>query len=358
MVLDLAPDPGPAPVDVESLIETIPVGPEREVARLFFGPERPTARDVSERLQLPAEVVSRHLEHLRARVKARVVASLLAQRAGGEEGPAPAHVDAKHWNHILRGERFRAEKALAAHLACDCPVCEGFLMGLQATDGLDGDVERALVGAIEPTPLKTDVVFEQAMRSLALQLRVSGAAPLGSARPQPAKGPPLSVAAVLAVLGLGVLALQRGPAQAPHQASAKPAVSLDFSVAERGKGGSGEKGTPGSKVGQDHVIYLRYELASASFVTLLRLWPDGTVEVLAQAGRVGPGPHVLTVNGSPAGVSLQGFQGRNRFIAVASPAPVAPESLVALFTAFPEDAPAAPGLEGSAVARFDVEVVP
>ena len=44
-------------------------------------------------------------------------------------------------------------------------------------------------------------------------------------------------------------------------------------------------------------------------------------------------------------------------MAVASPAPLAAESLVALFTAFPENADAAPGLEGSAVARFDVEVL-
>jgi RNA polymerase sigma-70 factor (ECF subfamily) len=359
-VLDLAPDPGPAPVDVGALIEAIPPGPESEAARLFHGEGRRTARRVGEKLGMAPEVVSRHLEHLRSRVKARVVAALLAQRALGEEGPPPAHLDATVWNHVLRGERFRGEAALAQHLKSDCAACEAFLMGLQGTDGLDGDVERALVGDLAPAPLRSDAIFEQAMRSLALHLRVTGAAPpgAGGARPQPGKGRPLAMAAVLAVLGLGVLALQHGPRQSPHQTNAKPAIGLEFSVAERGKVGSGEKGTPGARYGQDHVVYLRYEPASAAFITLLRIRPDGTVEVLSEAGRVGPGPHVLTVNGSPAGVSLQSFPGRNRFVAVASPAPVAPEALVALFTAFPEEAAAAPVLEGSAVARFDVEVAP
>lgn len=354
--LDLAPDPGPSPVDLHALVEAIPPGSEQEVARRFFAPERPAARRVGEQLELSPEAVSRHLEHVRARVKARIVAALLAQRAQGEEGQAPAHLDAGTWNHILRGERFRGENALSQHLKSSCPVCEAFLMGLQGTDGLDGDVERVLVGEYEVVPLRSDVVFEQAMRSLALHLRVSGAAPPGSSRPQPAKGPPLAMAGALAILGLGVFALQHSPRQGAHQASAKPAIALDFSVSERGKAGSAEKGSAGAAYGEDHVVYLRYELASAAFVTLLRIRPDGTVEVLSQAGRVGIGPHALTVNGSPAGVSLQGFRGRNRFVAVASPAPVAPEALVALFTAFPEDAAAAPGLAGSAVARFDVEV--
>jgi len=63
------------------------------------------------------------------------------------------------------------------------------------------------------------------------------------------------------------------------------------------------------------------------------------------------------VNGMPAGVSLRGFLGRNRFVAVASVAPLPPESLAALFTAFPDSGQSAPSLERAHVARFDIEVL-
>jgi len=360
--LDLAPDPGPAPVDVPALVSRLPEGPAREAVRLFLGEGQLTGREVGERLGLPADAVSRHLEQLHARVKARLAARLLAQRAQGEDGPGPEHLDAQTWNYVLRSERFRGERGLQAHLESGCPVCEAFLAGLQGTDGLDGDVERALLGpARAPAHARTDAVFEQAMRSLALHLRVIGATTPGAARRlQPSKGPPLTFAAVLALLGLSLLALhQRGPRAEQRLASVRPAIALDFTVAERGQGkGEREPGSPGARYPQDRLVFLSYELASPSFVTLLRIGPQGEVEVLSQPGRVGPGRHVLSVNGSPAGVSLQGFAGRNRFVAVASPAPLSAESLMALFTAFPDSAAAAPGLDGSAVARFEVEAAP
>jgi hypothetical protein len=168
---------------------------------------------------------------------------------------------------------------------------------------------------------------------------------------------PLLLACVLAVAGLFVLVWQSAPRVELRAPPAFPEVGLSFWVVPRGEGRErGAEGMPGQSCSEDQVIFLRYELSSPAFVTLLRVAPQGRAEVLSQQGRLGPGRHDLTVNGRPVGVSLKGFAGKNRFIAVASVAPVTAEGLEILFSAFPETGAQAPALEGAGIAVFEVAV--
>lgn len=355
--IELVSDPCGGPLDVNALLSALPEGPEREAPRLFYVEGRLTARQIAERLKLEPDRVTLHLEGLRARAKAALAACLLARRAGGEEGPVRPHLDPTTWKAVLRGERFPGERALAAHLAGGCRACERFLASLRDADGLDGDVDAALVGSANAArPAHADAAFELAMRRLHLYQRVSGASPAGAARPTPSNILPMALAAALALGGLAVYALQRAPRQ-EHRRGLTPAVELAASVVPVGlPRDRGEPGVPGTAYPEDRVVFLRYQLAAPAFVTLVRIAPDGSPEVLAQQGRVGPGVHDLLVNGMPAAVSLRGAPGTHRFLAVASVAPVAPEALLGIFAAFPESGEAAPALEGAGVARLDLEI--
>jgi RNA polymerase sigma-70 factor (ECF subfamily) len=357
-LIDLPPDPGPGPgaLDLKALIASLPEGPEREVPRLFYVEGQFTARQIAERLELTPEVAARHLELARCRAKELLASRLLKARAQSEPGPGPEHLDAEVWPHVLHGERFAGERELSERLAKGCVTCERFLAGLHDADGLDGEVDACLVGVRQPVPGRGDSAFEQAMRRLHLHLRVIGRAGPGTGRPQPGKLGPLALAGALALLGLGVLALQGGTRRVIRRSADLPEIALSLSVP--GAKGAREAVSAGASLAEDEVVFLHYELASPAFVTLLRIAPDGHPEVLAQQGRLGPGGHDLTINGQPAGVSLRGFAGQNRFFAVATITPIGPEALLAIFSAFPENGASAPALEGAGVGRVDIEVGP
>ncbi|MBI5543691.1 MAG: sigma-70 family RNA polymerase sigma factor [Deltaproteobacteria bacterium] len=358
--VDLSPDPGCAALDFAALIAGQPEGAEREVPRLFYGEGRLTASAIAERLRLSPEVTTRHLEALRARVKSRLASGLLRRRAEGAPGPGPVHLDAEAWGHLMRGSRFPGEAALAAHLSAGCPACERFLVRLQGVDGLDGEVDSALVAVAPLRPARNDSEFELAMRRLHLDLRVSGLAMADVGRHRPSKALPLALAGALAFAGLGVLTLQRLPRREHRASPGPPEVALSFSVVSRGMArDTGEQGRAGATYQEQRLVFLRYDVSVPAFVTLLRLGPMGRAEVLSQQGRVGSGTHALRVNGEPVGVSLHGFVGRNRFIAVASDAPLSAESLRALLSAIPESgARASSTLDGAGVAVFEIEVAP
>ncbi len=272
------------------------------------------------------------------------------------------HVTADTWGRITRGERFEGEKALAAHLRAGCDVCEETLAALQTADGLDGDTDRRLLAVTPPTVARDDLAFERVMRQVRVEAQARGEG--ASYRPaRSGRALPLSIAAALVFGGMTILTLKTAPQRTSHYEGIKggadvPEIALSFAVT--GDGGELVRGAPGATYSEKNAVMIRYDLTSPAFVMLLRVTPDEGLDVLAQPGRLGPGRHDLTVNDMPAGVSLDKAVGRNRFLAVASTAPLTAERVAELARSLDGNAAVSDvhAAEDFRVAWFDIDVAP
>lgn len=272
------------------------------------------------------------------------------------------HITADTWGRITRGERFEGEKDLAAHLRAGCDVCEEILAGLHHVDGLDGETDRWLLAVAPPTASRDDLAFERVMRRVRLEAQAQGESGSAYAPRRHGRAIPLSIAAALVLGGMTILTLKTAPQPSHYEGikggSTVPEIALSFAVT--GPEGDLERGAPGATYAEDQAVMIRYQLSSPAFVMLLRITPNDGLEVLAQPGRLGAGRHDLTVNDMPAGVSLEKAIGRNRFLAVASNAPLTAERVTALARSLEGNGALAEvrAEEDLQVAWFDIDVTP
>lgn len=365
--VELAPDPGEALARAEAraLVDGVPSG-QRTPAQQFYLDGGVSLSELAARAGIPPAAAEKQLEALRARLKLKLAAALVARRAplggsGAQAAPrAGSHLRRESWEKILRGERVDCEEALALHLASPCEVCEQRIAERPGADGLDGEVDRALLSLSRRAALfPSTASFERVVRRMRLDSRAGSRGALALPPLRPGMALPLSLAGLLALAGLSALMLQRVPpsrSPSPERAGA-PEVELAFSavVASAGRG-EAVPGHPGERLSEDQELLLQYHLARPAFVTMVRVRPDGRAEVLAQPGRVGSGSHALAVNEDRMRVSLRGARGANRFAALATEAPLLGNALRAALEALERGA-APPGLGTSvAVDEFEIAV--
>jgi len=349
--VSLAPDPGTAEAKAriaQGVIENLADPLERDAARLFYKESRHDAATIAGMLGVEPAVVTAALERVRARLKLHLAAMLIARRLGpGASAPGPddAHVRLDTWKRILAGLPVEGEARFARHFAGDCRVCARLLADQRVVDALDGEADVALLALGTLPPRSVSTQFARLMRRLQLEARLSGRREL-LFQARSSRLLPLGLAAGLAVLALSVLAFQRVP-QRSASADERSVVELSFAVVP---------GVPNESYPNDRVFMLRFSLARTSFVSLLRMDDRGHVELIAQPGRLGPGPHDLSVNHMTAAVTLAELNGRQRFVVVASESPLGAMQLRQLLDAVASGDRGV--FEGVSVDWFDAVVLP
>jgi len=226
------------------------------------------------------------------------------------------HLDEPTYADLLAGSLPPGTaRGLARHLAEPCETCEAFLARRPA-DGLDGAVDALLARALPPAAPPDDLAAARLLRQVA------------PARARRRLLPALAIAAsvvVAGVVGLTWRAAQPGPPawDGLKGASATPVpLRLRFLVLTPADGGAPgiERGVTGQQVPPHASLQFQLELGRAAEVALLRAGAGGA-EVFYR-GRLGPGRAVVQVDGRPAAYPLADLSGPQRFVAVASEAPL------------------------------------
>ncbi|MGI5865099.1 MAG: hypothetical protein ACOX6T_24015, partial [Myxococcales bacterium] len=236
------------------------------------------------------------------------------------------------------------------------------LGGLDRADGLDGEADAALLDVSPARTRRRDEAFERILRRLKLDSRLSGRSG-GPPRGRSAKALPLALAGALALAGVVTLLVRDAPGSGLDAAGRDSPVGIGFVVVplhgDEDEEHEPEEGVSGATYREDQAVLVSYELLSPAFVNVVRIKPDGRVDVLAQPGRIGPGVHDLTVSDVPARVPLRGAAGRNRFAVFASAAPLDLEHLAdAIEFVAGEGRGGEPLPAQTAAAWFDVVVEP
>lgn len=272
------------------------------------------------------------------------------------------HLDDCRHDALLAGTLSREEAlALARHLEAGCEPCEAFLAARRLADTADGRVDRALAALADTRAEGTDGAghagTEEEFDAISRRL---GARP--GRRPRWARrlAPALAAAAVLvAVGGAGVALLVRsGPTRPPWDGVKGPAgpvaVRLRFLVVQ-GEGGRAalRRGASGDAVPAQAGLGFEVEIARPAHVALLRV-PAGGPPDAFWAGTLDAGRTVITLGDRPAAYRLEGLAGRQRFVAVASEAPLGPDALARAAAAVAAGA-AAPEVAGSDVVEVRIE---
>ncbi len=361
--VELAPEPGEALARSQAKAMVGEAGgASTALAQQFYQDGATSLSELAARAGAAPAQGERQVEALRARLKLRLAASLVARRAaqsgpGAEPPSVGGHLRRESWEKVLRGEPVDSGDALAPHLASSCEVCEQRLAETPGADGLDGDVDRALLSLSRRPPMVPSTAsFERVLRRMRLDSRAGARGALALPPLRPGMALPLSLAGLLALAGLSALMLQRVPP--PRSvAGAERGGALEIELAfSASAGGQAEPvaGRSGANVSEGHELSLQYLLARPAFVALVRVLPDGHAEVLAQPGRMGSGRHDLAINDARMRVSLRGALGPNRFVALASEAPLGGSALRIALEALERGA-VPPGL-GSSIAMDEFEV--
>lgn len=274
------------------------------------------------------------------------------------------HLTNDSLRRLVSGTADPAEaRALAAHLAQDCPRCEA-LLEAQPPGPLDALADHALTALPPPRPEEegNDLEFARIQRSL----RAATAA-----RPRRlARWAPLAAAAgvLLAVGGLVELTSQRG--REPEwdgmkgvTSAAPRAVPLRLSAVAVAHDASGTpkvwKVASGDSVPADAALELRIEVGGAADVAIARVGVDGTVDAFWHE-RVGTaGTLQITIDGRPAAYPLASLSGPQRFVVLASPGALAPQQIAAAARSLAPRAASSSGgppLEGLSVDVLGVTV--
>jgi len=245
------------------------------------------------------------------------------------------HLDERRHAELLGGTLSPADAvALASHLRAGCDLCEAFLARHGRADGADGWVDGALASLAAGGRAGTEAEFRRIEAALAsgAPASESGARPVAAARARSWR-PLLAAAALLLVAGVAALVV-RAPGAGPAPAwdglkgEAGPApVRLRFEVvAGEGASGSLRPGTTGEAIPAAASLRFEVDLVRAAHVTLVHVAPGLAPEPL-WAGQAGPGRTAITVSDRPAVYRLDGLAGVQRFVAVASDAPLGGEAV-------------------------------
>jgi hypothetical protein len=276
-----------------------------------------------------------------------------------------AHLTQETYRRLLEGALSPSEaRALAEHLASDCPCCEELLEagGRAGADPLDGRIDRALAGltAARVADAGNDLEFERIQRRLAGEAR-HGEPEAARPRHRRAWGAAAAAALVL-VASAGALEWARAPRSGSASASwtgekgrarAVP-VRLRFLVLD--PAGGIEKGVEGEAVRAGARLQFEIELGSAADVALVRVPAAGAPEVFLRE-RLGSGLTTVSVGGRPAAYPLEGLAGAQRFVAIASPDTLDERGIDAAAQALaPPARPDAAALLGLSLDAVEVEV--
>lgn len=266
------------------------------------------------------------------------------------------HLSDDTYARLLAGSMPRFEAlALAQHLDSPCEVCEAWLGAREGADGLDGLIDAVLLAlAARPAAApRDDLAFARMERAL-------GKGPGKAGRPRPGqpiaagRGPGgagqagagqsgtgvgrglgrgwaagLAVAATLAVAGLaGIVHSWTGAGnwdgEKGREAKAIP-LRLRFAVVSPAVGGPPtlEKGISGQEVPAAASLQFQVELGRPAHVLLARAGTGASPEVFFNA-QLEAGRHAISLGSQPAAYPLAALSGVQRFIALASPAPLGP----------------------------------
>jgi hypothetical protein len=262
------------------------------------------------------------------------------------------HLTATTYRQLLDGTLDGSEaRALAEHLEAACETCEAFLAGRSEVDPLDGAVDAALVSLAATTAPARPGADEGAGNDLEFaRIQRALRAPLGPGRVggRPSLAPRLGLIAAVLLAGLtGVYLVQdrrageRWDGEKGLAAQAIP-LRLRFLVLTPAVGGAPglEQGVSGQSVPASASLHFQVELGRAANVLLARADARGAPEVFLST-RLPAGRSVVSLDGQPAAYPLASLAGPQRFLALASEAPLGPA-----------DAARAAGL-GGAAARGD-----
>jgi hypothetical protein len=230
------------------------------------------------------------------------------------------HLDERTYMALLGGTLPPGEaRLLADHLARPCDACEAFL-ATRPADGLDGAADALLARALPAEAPRNDLARARVLKAAGVHDRRRHVLPA------------IAIAATVAVAGVAGLlvrpAFQRPAWDGEKGAAAMPVpLRLRFLVLTPGDGGPPgiERGVSGQQVPADASLQFQLELGRAAEVALLRAGASGG-EVFFR-GRLGPGATVVQVDGRPAAYPLAALSGAQRFVAVASEAPLEPSDL-------------------------------
>lgn len=264
------------------------------------------------------------------------------------------HLSNATYDRLVAGSMPRSEAlALAEHLDAPCEVCEAWLGARQGADGLDGLTDAVLLAlAARPAMApRDDLAFARVERELGKGRRRGAGQPIawqpidegrGTAGPEGAGqqehvgrrlgrgwAAGLAVAATLAVAGVAGLvrswqAAGRWDGEKGREASAIP-LRLRFAVVSPAVGGPPtlEKGISGQEVPAAASLQFQVEIGRPAHVLLARAGPGGKPEVFFNA-QLEAGRHAISLGSQPAAYPLASLSGVQRFIALASPAPLGP----------------------------------
>jgi hypothetical protein len=255
------------------------------------------------------------------------------------------HLDERTYRDLLAGRLPPAEaRALAAHLDGACEVCETFLAGRPGADLVDGQADRALA-ALTPVPAFGNDLEYARIR------RLARAEPRGRSWSRPVLA--VAAAAAVAIAGVAGIVLQRGhsrPGWDGEKGSLRAGIParLRF-VVLGGAHGPPEKGVTGEAVSRIDRLAFEIELGRPADVAVVRVGGTTAPDVFYRR-RLASGRTAVALAGRPAAYPLDGLAGPQRFVLVASEAPLTPDRLAAAARALAPpsrieaDAPALDGL--------------
>lgn len=228
------------------------------------------------------------------------------------------HLDPRNYTGLLAGTLPKEEaRALAKHLAGTCEICERFLAERTPADELDGRGDAAIDLAFPPPAAPAD---DLAFARIERRLRAG----------EPRRRRLLAVGAVAASLLIagvaGLLVGRHGPSPLPGTTwdgvkgeARAPHVRLRY--ARLDDAGEATRGQSGQAYGRDAKLVFELELDRAANVVLARVQPGGETEIFWRRALPG-GRAIVGEGGRAAAYPLASLQGTQRFVVVASDAPL------------------------------------
>jgi len=254
------------------------------------------------------------------------------------------HISAETWRKLLREEPFDGQDSLVQHLREPCAACEDVLAQL-APSAEDGVVDALLFSDKLGRPSGNDLEFRRITSRIRRRALVV----------------PFAAAALVVIALTAALALRQatggyspGGAVGVKGPDAMAEVEVSFAVAWHDGNGVAhlEKGVPGRTYSQDWDLLFRFRNSELGYVAVVREGQGRPGEVIVDASRADPGEHDVEATGRPAGYSLRGVTGHQRFVVVFSSRLLPATDFEAMARKAAQLGP------GAAVASFEIQVEP
>jgi hypothetical protein len=230
----------------------------------------------------------------------------------------PHHLDRQTVAKLLAGTLPPAEaRRWAEHLDAECAECEALLAADGPADALDGLADEALAAhgahAEAARDAGNDLEFARIQRAVRGRTPVRRFAAFAA----------IAAAALLAgglVLKVAAPPRQDWDGMKGFARTQGVPARLRFAV----QGAGDERGASGQTLPAGASLLFRVEVGAPAYVAVLRAG-DGEPFFTGHAEQ--PGALDVVLDGAPAAYPLDGLQGTQRFVLVASPTPITPADL-------------------------------